>query len=110
MECPEDMMNVDRHVCFDCYMESEDKISEQDIIKGKIHVDIPMDKMDDIMPDIMVSHMVEEIFPRVWKEKKSEMREMSKRQVAEYMFAVGAGMMIESIIQMAKENDRKNTK
>ena len=50
------------------------------------------------MPDILLQDVMDNIFPEFWSEKKHEIKEMSKKELAEYMFAAGAGIMINYIV------------
>jgi hypothetical protein len=45
------------------------------------------------------------MFPRLWKENKAELKELPRRELAERMFAAGAGVMIDSLMQIGKEDE-----
>jgi len=100
IECPENMMKSERHACFECFNKMKDKWSGDDF--EKVHVDIPMDKMDEIMPEMLMNSVLNEVFPQLWKEKKSDLKQLSKKEIAEEMFAAGA----ESMIDVLKEMDK----
>ena len=50
-----------------CEVVDHEKITNED--RGKIHVDIPVDKMEGFN-NMAVSSMVAEVFPELWKERK----------------------------------------
>lgn len=102
IECPEDMKDSEKHACFECFKEVGKNFSEKDIISGKIHVDIPE---DEITPEMLVDFLVEDMFPEVWKENKAELKELPRRELALKMFAAGAGVMIDALMQMGKEDE-----
>lgn len=108
IECPENMINAKKHACFECFKNLDKKLSNEEI--ENIHVDIPIDKKDEI-GDMFVNSILEEVFPKLWKEKKSELKEMSKRELAEMMFAAGASITLKNM-QMEEEKieEEKNKK
>jgi len=101
IECPENMMDIEKHACVECFQNLEKNPGGEDI--SKVHVDIPMDKLDIMMPQILTDRMMEEVFPLLWKDKKSELKKMSRRELAEEMFGAGAYVMAETMIKMSKE-------
>ena len=84
IECPENMLNSKKHMCYDCFQNAGELAKGEDL--GKVHVDIPMDKMDEMIPENLTNSLVEEAFPDVWKERKEELKAMSKHNLAEEMF------------------------
>ncbi|MBD3203976.1 hypothetical protein GF327_06760 [Candidatus Woesearchaeota archaeon] len=95
--CPEDMLDSDKHACYSCFNELKDKLSEDE--KSKIHVDMPMSDMADMLLDTMI----EIAYPEFWKENKSKIIQMSKKEIAEEMFAAGASAVVEMMMH-AHEN------
>lgn len=100
IECPENMMKTEKHACFECFNKLKEEWSGEDF--SKVHVDIPMDKMDKIMPEILMNTLINEVFPELWRERKNDLKEMSKKELAEAMFAAGA----ESIMNIVKETEK----
>ncbi len=101
IECPEDMMDSERHACFKCFQ----KLKRKDfngVDFSKVHVDIPKDKLDKVMPDIMMRSLMENVFPMIWKECKVDIKEMSKREIAESMFAAGASAILDTMMNVEK--------
>ena len=110
IKCPIDMLpKFKKHMCFDCFEKIGDSIKNEDL--DEVHIDVPMDKMDDFMPEHMASTLVEEAFPDVWNEKKEEFKLMSKKELAEEMFGIGAYIASQQmIISMKRLNDEKPDK
>jgi len=110
IECPEDMMDAEKHACFECFKNLDKRLSKEEI--ENVHVDIPLNKKDELT-DMFVNSIMEEVFPQLWHDKKSELKEMSKRELAETMFAAGVaiafkGMQIEE--NNIKEENKKKEK
>jgi len=99
IECPEHMKDAEKHACFDCFQKLEKEWSEEEY--SKVHIDLPMEKLDEIIPTAITEKLIQEDFSNLWKTKKSELKEMSKKELAEQMFAEG----IHSMITMMKEKD-----
>lgn len=111
IECPEDMLQKSKkHMCYKCFQNAGELAKGEDL--GGVHVDIPMDKMDELIPENLTNSLVEEAFPDVWKERKVELKAMSKRDLAEEMFGTGAYIAIQQMLATIKkaEEDEKNPK
>ncbi len=106
IECPKNMLDSKKHACFECYMNIGKWASKEDL--GKVHVDIPPDKADGMMPQLMADSMTNEIFPHIWKEHKSRFRGLSNEMIAGSMFAIGAQCAFESIAGNWKQKNRKS--
>lgn len=104
IECPEDMLDSDKHTCFECFKGLEGKMPKDEI--ARVHVDIPTEKMDEIMPDMMIEQVVNEALPHIWKEHKSKFKEMSKKEAVEHAFAAGAAAMLNLIDHLNKEGEK----
>jgi len=106
MECPEDMLEKSKkHMCYECLITrgpSEEEIED-------VHVDIPMDKMIETAVSGMADKMVEETFPELWRERKSELKEMSKKNLAEEMFGAGVYFGIKTFIETMKNLEEDDT-
>ena len=105
IECPENMLEkAEKHMCFECFQD----ISKKETIDiSKVHVDIPMEKFDETIPELMTNSIVKEVFPEVWSERKQELKEMSKKGLAEEMFGEGAYIAIKSFMENIKEEAKK---
>lgn len=110
IECPEDMIESKKHACFECFMELDKKPPEEKPDFERIHVDIPTDKMDEVMPKIMMDSLMGEFFPELWREQKARIKEMSRKELAEAMFAAGASIAIHSLLNAGKEPEEMEKK
>ena len=109
IECPEDMLeSSEKHMCFECFQNMDRKEMPRDL--SKVHVDIPMNKVDEIIPEEMTNSLIEEVFPDVWQERKKELKEMSKKEIAEEMFGEGAYIATKSIMQALKHEVEQESK
>jgi hypothetical protein len=104
IECPENMLNAEKHSCFECFQELSKK---ENVDIRKVHVDVPMDKFTEFVPETMTSSIVAEAFPEMWKERKEELKELSKKGLAEEMFGAGAYVAIKSFMQAMEEEAKK---
>jgi hypothetical protein len=98
IECPEHMAKkVEKHLCFECF-NSEDKIStlgreeefKKKVLSGKIHIDIPLCKLKDKLPEVLAEKLTEEVFSMIWEKLKKDVGEYNKKELAEKMFYQGA--------------------
>ena len=111
IECPKDMLQKSKkHMCYDCFQNAGELAKGEDL--GKVHVDIPMDKMYELIPENLTNSLVKEVFPDVWKERKEELKAMSKRDLAEEMFGAGVYIALQQMLATMKkaEEDEKNPK
>jgi len=113
IECPENMLNTEKHACFECFekiMEKKEgeKMTEEDI--EKIHVDIPRDKADEIADNYMIESVMSEAFPRFWKDEKEKLKDMPRRDAVYYAFGSGAKTMLDLVKQMEEEIEKRKTK
>ena len=103
--CPKDMLNVEKHSCGDCFTNLGDTWSREET--GKIHVDIPKDKLGETMSNGMTNSLVKDVFPKVWLDRKGDLKKMSKRELAEEMFGSGAYIALSSFIETIEENEKR---
>lgn len=100
IECPESMLEKSKkHMCYECFMTKEPSDEE---IKD-VHVDIPTDKIPEVTASGMADKLVEEVFPELWSERKGELKEMSKKDLAEEMFGAGVYLGVKTFIEAMKE-------
>jgi len=110
IECPENMLDTKKHACYQCFeeiMEKKDteKMTEEEI--ERIHVDIPRDKADEIADNYMINSVVDEAFPRFWKDEKERLKDMPRRDAVYYAFGSGATAMLGLVKQMEEEAERR---
>ena len=104
MECPADMLKESKkHMCYQCFITKRPADEE---IKN-VHVDIPMDKMPEVAASGMADKMVEEVFPRLWSERKDELKEMSKKDLAVEMFGAGIYFGVKTFMESMKQVEEK---
>ena len=100
MDCPQDMLaESEKHMCFACFQ-------QQDLTKidpAKVNIEIPNDKMDEVIPEVFVNSIMQEAFPEVWQGKKEELKELSKKEIAEMMFSEGAYIAICGLLRSFKK-------
>ncbi len=103
IECPENMLkDSKKHMCFECFSNPSpelERLSEEEV--SNIHIDIPRDKLDEVMPDFITNNLMSKVFPGIWDERKDELKELSKKELAKVMFADG----IRSALGFVKEMD-----
>ena len=108
--CPKDMTNAEKHACFECFLKLQEELPEEEI--KKVHVAIPKDKAVQFFNTALIKQIMEETFPEFWKDKKNELKEMSRREVAEHCFMIGAESMFaamnDAMEEMEKEDERLN--
>jgi hypothetical protein len=85
IECPMNMLDkVEKHACFNCFQNLPKSES-----KAKVHVDMPMNEAIENIADEFANKQAKEVFPDIWTKHKDEMKEMSKKELAEKMFGEG---------------------
>lgn len=101
ISCPIEEKDASQHACFECYrkLESERKLSEEEL--EQIQVDVPVEEMN----KMVVGDLLEEIFPSLWEDKKDDLKEFSKKELAEFMFAAGASAMGERLAELGEEEE-----
>ena len=105
IECPNDMLQKSKkHMCYECFQNAGELSKGEDL--GQVHVDIPMSRMDELIPENLTNSLVEGAFPDVWKERKEELKAMSKRDLAEEMFGTGAYIAIQQMLYTMKQMDK----
>lgn len=105
IECPEDMLDSEKHACFECFEKLQDELPEEEI--NRMHVDIPRDKIDIIAAEFLVSKLMDEVFPGFWKEGKDELKDMPRRDAVANSFIAGAKAMFDITLKMEKEENEK---
>ena len=86
IECPGYMMDAEKHACFGFFKDPAKANSLPG--SGKVHIDIPFDKKTEFS-DIMAELITSQAFPGFWSYMKSEIKGLSKKEIAEEMFKSG---------------------
>lgn len=91
--CPENMKGHEKHMCFGCF----NKPVGDDIDFDKVHVAVPYDKMNEmVLPEIM-KNVSEKVFPSMWRERKSILKGLPRKELAREAFLDGAYYMFHSM-------------
>lgn len=105
IECPEEMLKeVERHACSECFEKGEELfagISEEEM--GKIHVDYPMEELSSKMAEDLADKLVEQEFLEIWSDLKDDLKENSKKELAEKMFWQGACMAAGTVLETLRK-------
>ena len=107
MECPDEMLKTSkRHMCYECFQKS-DTIRDKDM--KDIHVDIPTNELSDTIAESFADNAVDEVFPRLWSEKKRDIKELSKKELSKEMFGAGVYLGIQAFLDSMGdvENDKE---
>ena len=99
--CTKDFEKADKHACFDCFKNLQDKLPEEEL--GKVHVAIPKEEAKRMLPEIIINQLMAETFPSYWSDKKSELKDLSKRDIAEKAFMTGAISVFAAIEGVGKD-------
>ena len=109
IECPKDMLEeVKKHMCYECFLEKVENGSDEEL--KDIHVDYPTEDLIEETASRMVDQMIEEVFPGVWNSKKSELKDMSKKDLAYEMFGAGAYIALSNMMKIQHEQNMKEKK
>ncbi len=108
IECPKDMLEkVKKHMCYECFQDREENSDEE--LKD-VHVDFPTNELINDSADRMVSEMVDSVFQNVWAERKEEMRDLSKKELAYEMFGAGAYIALSNFMQLIHQQQKEELK
>ena len=106
IECPKNMLEkVKKHMCHECFLEKVENGSDEEL--KDIHVDYPTEDLIEETASRMVDQMIEEVFPGVWNSKKSELKDMSKKDLAYEMFGAGAYIALSNMMKIQHEQNMK---
>ena len=105
MECPETMLKTaKKQMCFECF---NNKNYPDEELKD-VHVDIPINEIQENVCSEMADKMVNDIFPEMWQSKKEELKEMSKKNIAEEMFGAGVYLGVKAFLETLKEAEEED--
>jgi hypothetical protein len=108
IECPEEMLKTSKkHLCYTCFQDPKSfKNFKQDELKN-VHVDIPLEKFADEIADNFATMMVNEAFPKIWSDKKEDLKELSKKDLSKEMFGAGVYMGVQAFVDSMQESGKK---
>ena len=94
--------NKDWHngMCDECSKNYTKNFNEEDF-------NMPMD-FDKYPVEAMTNSLVEEAFPDIWQERKKELKEMAKKELAKEMFGAGAYISINNFMHALKNESKKH--
>lgn len=93
IDCPEEMLKTSKkHLCYSCFQDPKKYEHFSDDERRNVHVDAPAEDLLDTVAENIATMMVEREFPSVWSEKKEELKEFSKKDLAKQMFGIGVFM------------------
>ena len=72
-------------------------------------MDVPLEEVTDEIADKFATMMVNEAFPKIWLEKKEDLKELSKKDLSKEMFGAGVFMGIQAFMDSTQEI-KKNKK
>jgi len=101
IESPESMMNSEKHSCWECFDKIKDELPHDEI--HRMHVDIPRDKADKMMCDMLTENLEDEEFSLFWKKEKEILKDMPRRDAVFHAFSHGAKSMFYLMINTEKE-------
>jgi hypothetical protein len=110
IECPEEMLKTSKkHMCYTCFQDPKSVKNFKDDELKNVHVDIPTEELTDTVADNFARMMVDEAFPKIWSEKKEELKELSKKDLSKEMFGAGVFMGIQAFMDSmdVKEKNKK---
>ena len=108
IECPEEMLNTSKkHLCYACFQDPKSTKNFKDDELKNVHVDIPAEKLVDEVADKFAAMMVNEAFPKIWSEKKENLKELSKKDLSKEMFGAGVYIGIQAFMDAMQETEKK---
>jgi len=107
MECPEEMLKTSkRHMCYTCFQNPKNIKNVRDEELKNIHVDVPMDELTDTIAKNFADTIVEDVFQDMWSKKKSDFKELSKKELSKEMFGAGAYMGIQAFMDSTRDLEK----
>ena len=85
-------------MCHECFQNRAENGSDEEI--KDVHVDYPTESLIEETANRMVNQMVDELFPMIWNENKTRLKEMSKKDLAYEMFGAGAYIALSNIMKL----------
>jgi len=101
--CPESMLKSEKHACFECFVRLQEEFDEREI--EKVHLAIPKDKAEQVIPQLLISQAMSESFPYFWRDKKEDFKQVSRKEIAEKSFLMGAVVMLKLMESISKETE-----
>ena len=103
MDCPKDMLSAKKHMCSSCFEKNGELLTEEK--PGDIQIDIPPEKMDEMVPDIFLQMLDKDVFPEFWKDCKKDLQKLPKKDLAKEAFLTGARVVFDMMNSSREEVD-----
>ncbi|MBI5046427.1 hypothetical protein HZC07_01720 [Candidatus Micrarchaeota archaeon] len=97
--CPEHMMTAERYLCYDCFKQTKSQLSEDQL--QKTYVDVPANNPEAFQG--FIEGMVGDAFIDIWSKEKDNLKELSKKELAQALFFEGAFFMFNFMQAMSEE-------
>ncbi|MEM0492698.1 MAG: hypothetical protein QXS02_01875 [Candidatus Thermoplasmatota archaeon] len=90
IECPEETMKkTKKHMCYECFTDKKNIKSLQKEEPGTVHINMTLDQMIDKISEDFSRGLTDDVFPEIWRDKKIDLKELSKKDLAREMFSAG---------------------
>jgi len=99
IDCPLEDKDAKQHACYECFQKLEGTMPASEL--DQIQVDVPSDALN----EMITQDLLEEVFPSLWEDKKEELKEKSKKELAQFMFASGALAMGQRLAELGEEEE-----
>jgi hypothetical protein len=96
-----------KHLCYTCFQDPKSTKNFTDDELKNVHVDAPLEELADEVADKFAAMMVTEAFPKIWSEKKEDLKELSKKDLSKEMFGAGVYMEIQAFMDSMQETEKK---
>jgi len=107
IECPKEMLKTSKkHLCYTCFQDPKMYNKFTDEERKNVHVDMPLENVTDEIADKFATMMVNEAFPKIWSEKKEDLKELSKKDLSKEMFGAGVFMGIQAFMDSMQEEEK----
>lgn len=91
ISCPPDLVSLSKHSCYDCYLKVSKETSPENL--ELMHIELPLDR-----PEVFSNYAnvaLLNAFSALWDSEKKRLKDFSKRELSQAMFAEGAQFMME---------------
>lgn len=105
IDCPEEMRNAKKYICFSCFQEHEEDFG--DGFEESLYVDIPKKELEELVPEILAAKLTEEYFSRLWNEKKEQFKQTNRKELSKMMFEAGAAGMLQMMKEINEDEEEE---
>ena len=106
----EKVNNFKKYLCSDCYEKMNESERKETIKNNNCYLEINEEnfiKKELDLANSFAEKAVEDVFPKIWQDKKEELKSMSKKELAEIMFFEGVFTAVTNFIHLPKKIDFK---